>query len=163
MFCYFIQPRPRANNRNSPTKLGLSGKNSARTGRTQPCFLMIGLTRDATRCNIARAQSAFGRSFRCAKDFTNVSGMASMVMVVVVVVGRVAHTYAFILTRAALSNSAALRWVSITKVYIRSLPGLHYFTGYCPNNNDSDWEAHTGSKKYINKECGLAILQPYIE
>jgi len=36
---------------------------------------MIGLTSEATRCNIARARSAFGRSFKWAKDFTNDSGM----------------------------------------------------------------------------------------
>jgi len=32
-----------------PTRLGLSGKNSDKTGTIQPCFLMIGFTRTATR------------------------------------------------------------------------------------------------------------------
>jgi hypothetical protein len=35
--------------RNLPTRLGLSGKNSDNNGKTQPCFLIIGFTKVATR------------------------------------------------------------------------------------------------------------------
>ena len=39
----------------SPSRFELSGKNSARVGRTHPCFRMMGFTSEATRCNIGKA------------------------------------------------------------------------------------------------------------
>ena len=62
---------------NTPNKFGDSGKNSERIGSVQPCLRMMGLTSEATRCNIDNARSACGRSLRCVKDLTNVSDIYS--------------------------------------------------------------------------------------
>ena len=58
-----------------PRRLGFSGKNSERTGSTQPCLRMMGLTREAILWRVRRAWSAFGRSLRWVKDLTKISGM----------------------------------------------------------------------------------------
>ena len=63
---------------NSPTRFGLSGKNSAKTGRTQPRLRMIGLTSDATRCSMRNARSALGLSLRWVNDLTNMSDMVDV-------------------------------------------------------------------------------------
>lgn len=59
-----------------PTRFGVSGKNSARTGNTQPCFLMMGLTSDATRWSIGRVMSDLGMFVRWVKDLTKMSDIA---------------------------------------------------------------------------------------
>ena len=50
----------------SPSKLKLSGKNSASVGRAHPCFRMMGfrVTSEVTRCNMGKARSALGMSLR---------------------------------------------------------------------------------------------------
>ena len=56
-----------------PRRLGLSGKNSARTGRTQLRFLIIGFTSEAIRFRICNALSALCLSLRCANDCMKIS------------------------------------------------------------------------------------------
>lgn len=58
-----------------PSKFALSGKNSARTGRTQLCFLIIGFTREAIRLRICSALSALCLSLRCENVCTKISGI----------------------------------------------------------------------------------------
>ena len=55
-----------------PSRFALSGKNSARTGRTQLRFLIIGFTREATRLRISNALSALRLSLRCENDCTKI-------------------------------------------------------------------------------------------
>lgn len=62
----------------SPSRLGLSGKNSERTGKTHPLFLMIGFTNEAVFWSNRRASSALCLSFRCVKDLTYTSVMVSL-------------------------------------------------------------------------------------
>ena len=56
-----------------PSKFALSGKNSARTGRTQLRFLIIGFTREAIRLRICSALSALCLSLRCENVRTKIS------------------------------------------------------------------------------------------
>ena len=53
-----------------PSKLGSSGKNSARTGNRQLRLRITGLTREAILCNSGRACSALGLPLRCVNEST---------------------------------------------------------------------------------------------
>ena len=59
--------------RQAPSKFGLSGKNSARTGKTQRRFLIIGFTREAMRFRVCNALSALYMSLRCVNDCIKMS------------------------------------------------------------------------------------------
>ncbi len=63
-----LQPQRRC----SPTKASFSGKNSERTGSLQPCFRIMGFTRDAICCRSGSALSEFFRPVRCVNESTNV-------------------------------------------------------------------------------------------
>lgn len=63
-----LQPQRRC----SPTKASFSGKNSERTGSLQPCFRIMGFTREAICCRSGSALSEFFRPVRCVNESTNV-------------------------------------------------------------------------------------------